>query len=118
MQLVGDFARGNGAFVVENAFRTGDGPALQQRLAGAEVLLIHCDASHATLCARIGKRAVSGERHPSHRNADLPGASGTYAPPQVCSEVLTVPTDDFGSAEYLAAVADAVAPAIRLTRRR
>lgn len=115
MQLVGDLVRGSGAFVVENAFRTGDGPALRQRLAGADVLHIHCDASHATLRARIGKRAASGERHPSHRHADLPSVRDTYAPPRVCSEVLTVPTDDFGSAEYRAAVAEAVARASALT---
>lgn len=115
LELVGDFARGAGTFVVENAFRAGDGPALRQRLAGADVLHIHCDASHATLRARIAKRAASGERHPSHRYADLPGGRDTYAPPQVCNEVLTVPTDDFDSAEYRAAVAEAVARATVLT---
>ena len=115
LQLVGDFARGSGAFVVENAFRAGDGPALRERLAGADVLHIHCDASHTTLRARIGKRAASGERHPSHRYADLPSARDIYAPPQVCNEVLTVPTDDFGSAGYRAAVAEAAARATALT---
>ena len=118
MQLVGDFARGSGAFVVENAFRVGDGPALRQRLAGADVLHIHCDASHATLRARMHQRAASGERHPSHRYADLPSVRDTYAPPQVGSEVLTVPTDDFGAGEYRAAVAEAVARVTALTRCR
>ena len=65
MQLVGDFARGSGAFVVENAFRTCDGPALRERLAGADVLHIHCDAPRATLRARMRRRAASGERHSS-----------------------------------------------------
>lgn len=116
LQLVGDFARCPGAFIVENAFRAGDGPALQQRLGGANVLHIHCDASDATLGARIGERVASGERHPSHRHADLADASEIYAPPQVCSDVLTVPTDDFGSAEYREAVAEAVARATVLTR--
>jgi len=115
LQLVGDFARGSGAFVVENAFRAGDGPALRQRLAGADVLHIHCDASHATLRVRMRERAASGERHPSHRYADLPGGRETYAPPQVCNEVLTVPTDDFGSAVYRAAVEEAAARATALT---
>ncbi|MCY3812355.1 MAG: AAA family ATPase [Gammaproteobacteria bacterium] len=117
LQLVDDFARGPGAFIVENAFRAGDGPALQQRLGGANVLHIHCDASHATLEARFGQRVASGERHPSHRHADLETALETYAPPQVCSDVLTVPTDDFGSAAYREAVAEAVARATVLTRR-
>lgn len=116
MQLAGDLVRGSSAFVVENAFRASDGAALRQRLAGADVLHIHCDASHATLRPRIGQRAASGERHPSHRYADLRNVRDTYAPPQVCDEVLTVPTDDFGSAEYRAAVAEAVARAAALTR--
>ena len=115
LQLVGDFARGPGAFVVENAFRAGDGPVLQQRLGCSDVLHIHCDASHATLGARIRTRAASGERHPSH-HADLADALETYAPPQVRSDVLTVPTDDFRSAEYSDAVAEAVARATVLTR--
>ena len=116
MQLVGDFARRSGAFVVENAFHTGDGPALRQRLADADVLHIHCDATHATLCARIGKRAASGERHPSHHHADLLASRETYAAPQVCNDVLNVPTDDFGSPQYHAAVAEAVARATVFTR--
>ena len=117
MQLVGDLVRGSSAFVVENAFRASDGAALRQRLAGAEVLHIHCDASHATLRARMGQRAASGERHPSHRYADLPSARETYAPPPVCSEVLTVPTDDFSSPQYRAAVDNVVARATLFTRR-
>lgn len=115
MQLVGDLACGRGSFVIENAFRAGDGPALRQRLAGDDVLHIHCDASQATLRARMRERTASGERHPSHRYADLPGVRDTYASPHVCNEVLTVPTDDFGSAEYRAAVAKAVARATALT---
>ena len=117
MQLVGDFAHRGGAFVVENAFRTGDGPALQRRLARADILHIHCDASHRALYARIGERAASGERHPSHHHADLKPALEIYAPPQVCSDPLTVPTDDFGSAAYREAVAEAVTRATVLTRR-
>ena len=116
MELIGDFARRSGAFVVENAIRTGDGPALQRRLAGADVLHIHCDATHATLCARIGKRAASGERHPGHRHADLLTSRETYVAPQVCNDVLNVRTDDFGSPQYHAGVAEAVARATILTR--
>jgi len=116
MHLVGELARGSGAFVVENAFRTGDGPALQQRLAGADVLHIHCDATHATLCARMRQRVVRGERHPSHADPPTLDATEIYAAPRVCSDVLTVPTDDFGSAQYRAAVAEAVARAAELTR--
>ena len=116
VQLLGDFARGGGAFVVENTFRTRDGPTLQRRLAGADILHIHCDASHGTLYARIRKRAASGERHPSHHHADL-ATLEIYAPPQVCSDPLTVPTDDFGSAAYREAVAEAVTRATVLTRR-
>ncbi len=117
MQLVGDFAGGSGAFVVENAFRTADGPALRQRLAGADVLHIHCDATHATLCARVHRRAVQGERHPSHADLANLSASEIFAAPQVCGDPLTVPTDDFGSVHYRAAVAEAVARAAELARR-
>ena len=116
MQLVGDFAGRRGAFVLENAFRTSDGPALQQRLAGADVLHIHCDASGATLRARVRRRAVEGERHPSHEDLKSSSASEAFAAPQVCSDALTVPTDDFRSEQYRAAVAQAVARATELTR--
>ena len=116
MELVGDFAGGCGAFVVENAFRTVDGPALQKRLAGADVLHIHCDATHATLCARARQRAAAGERHPSHADLTSFSASEIYAAPKVCGDPLTVPTDDFGAAQYGAAVAEAVARAAELTR--
>ena len=115
MQLVREFAGGRGAFVVENAFRTDDGPALRERLAGADVLHIHCDATPATLCARMRQRAIAGERHPSHPDLPTLGASEIYAP-RVCGEPLTVPTEDFGSAQYRAAVAEAVARAAELTR--
>jgi len=117
MQLVGDFAGRSGAFVVENAFRTGDGPALRQRLAGADVLHIHCEANHRTLCARTRKRAASGDRHPSRHDADLAAALEIYAPPQVCSDRLTVPTDDFDAAAYRESVAEAFTRATVITRR-
>ena len=63
------------------------------------------------------RRAVDGVRHPSHADLASLSASEIFAAPQVCGDPLTVPTDDFGSTQYRAAVAEAVARAAELARR-
>ena len=107
LRLVGELASGPGAFIVDNAFRTDDGPVLKRLLAGADVLHIHCHAASDTLCARLAQRLAAGERHPSHHHADVPAliASNIYAPCQIVANTLAVPTDDFDSEAYREAVA-------------
>lgn len=110
LHLVEELARGRGAFIVENAFRATDGPALRRRLAGADVLHIHCEAAADTLVERMRRRTAAGERHPSHHHAGVPAliASGVYRAPSMNGDPLLVPTDDFGSARYRRAVAVAL----------
>ena len=71
LRLLGELAGGPGAFIVDNAFRTDDGPVLMRLLASADVLHIRCLAETDTLCARLVQRVAAGERHPVHHHVDV-----------------------------------------------
>ena len=119
LRLIAEFTRGSAAFIVDNAFRAEDELDLRRILTGASVLCLHCQASNAALAARAGQRVEAGDRHPSHHNADLSQliASDIYAPPEL-GERATVPTDDFTSELYRAAVDDAILRATRLVAKQ
>lgn len=116
LRLIAKFTRGNAAFIVDNAFRAEDERDLRPTLPGASVLGLHCRASNAT---RAAQRVEAGDRHPCHRNADIPQliASRIYAPPEI-GERVNVPTDDFAAKLYRAAVDDAILRATRLVAKQ
>ena len=69
------------------------------------------------LRSRSCRRVAAGGRHLSHHDMPDSTAAVTYAPQLANSELLTVPTDDFGAEQYRAAVALAVERAQALLRR-
>lgn len=95
-------------------------PVLQQLLADADVLHIHFHATNAALRARLLRRKADREPHPSHHPANLPTAIafGVHAPLQLDGDALTIPTDDFGSEQYPAAVVAAVSRTAELTGKQ
>ena len=109
LNLIGEWARSNATFIVENAFRADDGPALRRLPKGSAVLGIYCQADTAVLLARARERLQSGQRHASHHHADIPRliAAGVYGPPTIGDDLFIVPTDDFASPDYRLAVTEA-----------
>lgn len=105
LALAGELIHSNVSFVLENAFRTADEEALRRLLAGTDVLHVHCHADWDTLGTRLHQRMVAGERHASHQHADIPATIALDAyTPRLGHDALVVPTDDFESERYRAAV--------------
>jgi predicted kinase len=106
IDLAESLYKNGAAFILESAFRRGDGSLLMDKFPGAQIVQVYCQAEDNICLQRFRDRNNEGRRHAGHADAERESelrsylGDGLFGVLDIPGHCIEIDTNDFSSQEY------------------